>query len=66
MKGDDKGQVSIEFVLVVGAVLTMVIVAIPLILKNAEMNKALSAARDGATASRRRCPAASSWSRCRR
>ncbi len=49
MKGDDKGQVSIEFVLVVGAVLTMVIVAIPLILKNAEMNKALSAARDGAT-----------------
>ncbi len=46
---DDKGQISIEFILIVGAVLTMVIVGIPIILKNAEMNRGLSAARDGAT-----------------
>lgn len=49
MKNEDKGQISIELVLVVGAILTMVVVAIPMILKNAEMNRGLSAARDGAT-----------------
>jgi hypothetical protein len=46
---DEKGQISIEFILIVGAVLTMVIVGIPMILKNAEMNRGLTAARDGAT-----------------
>ncbi|MFQ5801166.1 MAG: hypothetical protein ACE5HH_05555 [Candidatus Hydrothermarchaeales archaeon] len=46
---DSRGQVSIEFILVIGAILTMTIVGIPMILKNAEMNKGLSAARDGAT-----------------
>jgi hypothetical protein len=49
MINNDKGQVSIEFILIVGAVLTMVIVGIPIILKNAEMNRGLAAARDGAT-----------------
>jgi hypothetical protein len=46
---DNEGQVAIEFILVVGAILTMVVVAAPMILKNAEMNRGLSAARDGAT-----------------
>jgi uncharacterized protein (UPF0333 family) len=46
---DNKGQISIEFLLVVGAILTMVVVATPIILKNAEMNRGLTAARDGAT-----------------
>jgi uncharacterized protein (UPF0333 family) len=46
---DNKGQVSLEFILVVGAIMTMTIVGIPMILKNTEMNKGLSAARDGAT-----------------
>ncbi len=49
MMRDDKGQVSIELILVVGAILTMVLVVIPMVLKNAEMNKGLTAARDGAT-----------------
>jgi uncharacterized protein (UPF0333 family) len=46
---DEKGQVSIELILVVGAVLSMVVVIIPMVLKNAEMNRGLTAARDGAT-----------------
>jgi len=45
---ESRGQISIEFILLVGAILTMVLVAIPMALKNAEMNKALTAARDGA------------------
>jgi hypothetical protein len=49
MKNEEKGQISIELILVVGAILTMVVVAIPMILKSAEMNRGLTAARDGAT-----------------
>ncbi len=49
MKSDEEGQISIEFLLIVGAVLTMTVVAIPMVLKNAEMNRGLIAARDGAT-----------------
>jgi hypothetical protein len=49
MKDEAKGQVSIEFIFVVGAILTMAIVLIPFGLKNAEMTKGLSAARDGGT-----------------
>jgi Class III signal peptide len=49
MKSDEGGQISIEFILIVGAVLTMTVVAIPMVLKNAEMNRGLAAARDGAT-----------------
>lgn len=45
----EQGQISIEFVLILGAVLTMTVVAIPMVLKNAEMNRGLAAARDGAT-----------------
>ena len=46
---DDKGQVSIEFLLLVGAIITMVLVTMPIIFRNTEMNKALTAARDGGT-----------------
>ncbi|HDH27625.1 MAG TPA: class III signal peptide-containing protein [Euryarchaeota archaeon] len=49
MKPDEQGQISIEFILILGAVLTMAIVAIPMVLKSAEMNRGVTAARDGAT-----------------
>ena len=49
MKTEEKGQVTIEFTLVVGAILLMTVVVIPMTLKNAEMNRALTAARDGAS-----------------
>lgn len=49
MIDDDKGQISIEYILVIGAILIMVIAGIPVIMKNAEMNRGLTAARDGAT-----------------
>ena len=50
MKTDgEKGQISIEFILILGAVLTMAIVVIPMVLKSAEMNRGVTAARDGAT-----------------
>ncbi len=44
-----KAQVGIEFIILVGALLVMVIAVFPYILKTNELNKALSAARDGAT-----------------
>lgn len=46
---EEKGQVAMEYILVVGAVLIMALAGMPMILKNAEMNKAMGAARDGAT-----------------
>jgi Flp pilus assembly pilin Flp len=46
---EERGQASIEFILVVGAILVMVVAGIPIIQKNAEMNRGLTAARDGAT-----------------
>jgi hypothetical protein len=49
MRDETRGQASIELILVVGAIITMAIILIPVGLKNAEMNKGLSAARDGAT-----------------
>lgn len=49
MKPDEHGQISIEFILILGAVLTMAIVVIPMVLKSAEMNRGVTAARDGAT-----------------
>ena len=49
MKPDERGQISIEFILILGAVLTMAIVVIPMVLKSAEMNRGVTAARDGAT-----------------
>ncbi len=45
----NRAQVSIEFIILVGALLVMVIAVFPYILKTNELNKALSAARDGAT-----------------
>lgn len=43
-----KGQVGLEFILIVGAVLVMVIATFPYILKQNELNKGLAAARNGA------------------
>lgn len=40
---------AVEFVLIAGLVLLMVIAAVPTLQKQAELNKALAAARDGAT-----------------
>ena len=44
-----RGQISLEYVIVIGLILAMIIVVYPYILKQNELNKALAAARDGAT-----------------
>lgn len=46
---DSRGQVSLEFIILVGAILVMVVAAFPYIARANELNKALAAARDGAT-----------------
>jgi hypothetical protein len=48
MRGE-KGQVSIELVIIIGVVLFIVFSIIPSILKQNELNRGLTAARDGAT-----------------
>ncbi|MFQ5816082.1 MAG: class III signal peptide-containing protein, partial [Candidatus Hydrothermarchaeaceae archaeon] len=47
--GEEKAQISLEFVLIVGAFLVIAITVFPVITKQNELNKALTAARDGAT-----------------
>ncbi|NOZ77206.1 MAG: class III signal peptide-containing protein [Euryarchaeota archaeon] len=47
---DKRGQVSVELILVTGLILVMAITTYPYILKQQEMNKAVAAAREGATA----------------
>jgi type II secretory pathway pseudopilin PulG len=42
-------QIAIEFILIVGIVLLIVVAVTPTIIKQQELNKAVSAARDGAT-----------------
>ncbi|MFQ6136400.1 MAG: class III signal peptide-containing protein, partial [Candidatus Hydrothermarchaeales archaeon] len=43
-----RGQVSIEFILIVAAILVIVITVLPFISRSAELNKGIAAARDGA------------------
>lgn len=45
----ERGQVGIEFILMVGLVLLIVITAIPYILQQNELNNGIAAARNGAT-----------------
>jgi hypothetical protein len=45
---NERGQVSLEFIMLVGIVLVIVLTIIPYILKENELNKGLAAARDGA------------------
>lgn len=47
--GEERAQISLEFVLIVGAFLVIAITVFPVITKQNELNKALAAARDGAT-----------------
>ncbi len=44
----EKGQVSLEFVMLVGFAIIVSIIAFPFIAKQNELNKAVAAARDGA------------------
>lgn len=46
---DSRGQISIEFIILVGAIMVMVIAVFPYILRSNELSKAHAAARDGAT-----------------
>ncbi len=48
MPNSDRGQVSLEFVLLVGLAVIVSIMVFPFITKQNELNKALAAARDGA------------------
>lgn len=43
-----RGQIAMEFILIVGLVMVIVIAAAPVLQKQNELNKALAAARDGA------------------
>lgn len=45
---EQKAQVSIEYILIVGLLLSMILIVFPYALKENELNKALAAARDGA------------------
>lgn len=44
-----RGQVAMEFILIVGLVILIVVAAAPVLQKQNELNKAIAAARDGAT-----------------
>ena len=46
---NEKAQISIEMVLITGAIMIMAISVYPFILQQSELNKATAAARDGAT-----------------
>ncbi len=48
MRRDAKGQVALEFIIIVGLVTLIVVTAYPVLQKQIELNKALTAARDGA------------------
>lgn len=45
----NRAQISIEYILIVGLLLSMILIVYPYALKENELNKALAAARDGAT-----------------
>ncbi len=47
-RGTSKGQAAIEFILVVGAIMVIIMYTFPLITRHAELNKGIAAARDGA------------------
>lgn len=47
--GDRSGQISIEFIILVGAIMVMVVAVFPFITRANELSKAHAAARDGAT-----------------
>ena len=47
--GDPRGQISIEFIILVGAIMVMVVAVFPFITRANELSKAHAAARDGAT-----------------
>lgn len=49
MLREQKGQVSIEFIIFVGAIIVMVIAVFPFVSRANELSKAHAAARDGAT-----------------
>lgn len=48
VKEDTRGQVALEFILIVGLLTLIVLTAYPVLQKQMELDKALSAARDGA------------------
>ncbi len=47
-KSKERGQVAIEFILVVGAMMVIIMYTFPVLTRNAELNKGIAAARDGA------------------
>ncbi len=47
-KSKERGQAAIEFILVVGAMMVIIMYAFPFITRHAELNKGIAAARDGA------------------
>ncbi|WP_457555225.1 hypothetical protein [Candidatus Pyrohabitans sp.] len=49
MPPEVRGQISIEFLILIGAIMVMVVAVFPFILSTAELSKAHAAARDGAT-----------------
>jgi hypothetical protein len=49
MKREEKGQISLELVLLTGFLLLLVVITIPALLKTNELNRGLAAARDGAS-----------------
>ena len=49
MLREDRGQISIEFIILIGAIMVMVVAVFPFITRANELSKAQAAARDGAT-----------------
>lgn len=46
---NNRAQISVEYILIVGLLLAMILVVYPYALRENELNKAVAAARDGAT-----------------
>lgn len=44
---NERGQISVEYILIVGLLLAMILVVYPYALRENELNKAVAAARDG-------------------
>lgn len=47
-KSKESGQVAIEFILIVGAMMVIIMYTFPVLTRHAELNKGIAAARDGA------------------
>lgn len=47
-KSKERGQAAIEFIIIVGAMMVIIMYAFPFITRHAELNKGIAAARDGA------------------